>query len=196
MASVPASALCQWDSEGGGVPAEALIGRQSASSEHRWYAIQTRSRHEKVVATRLANHGIHTYLPTIAEVHRWSDRRKLLHVPLFPGYAFIRSGNPAETIALVMRTEGVLGVLGAGLHGTPIPDEEIEVIARVLAERIPYANHPFLNIGQRVRVRGGPLDGVEGILLARKGETALVISVEMIRRSLAVCIEGYDVQAA
>ena len=196
MAPVPTSALCQWDSQDGGVPADVLAGRQSTSREHRWYAIQTRSRHEKVVATRLGNHGIHTYLPTVAEVHRWSDRRRLVHVPLFPGYAFIRSGDPAETIAIVMRTEGVLGVLGAGLYGTPIPDEEIKAITRVLAERIPYANHPFLNIGQRVRVRGGPLDGVEGILLARKREAALVISIEMIRRSLAVCIEGYDVQAA
>ena len=146
------------------------------------------------MAAQLHGHGIHTYLPLVPEVHRWSDRRKVVDVPLFPGYAFIRSANSVETTAKVVRIDGVVSMVGTRPCGTPIPQEEIEAIQRLLTNDIPYVNHPFLKVGQRVRVRGGALDGVEGILLARTGEISLVISVEMIQRSLAVRIEGLDLQ--
>jgi transcription antitermination factor NusG len=166
---------------------------QNAAAKN-WYAVQTRSRHEKKVAAWLADNGIQAYLPLVREVHLWSDRRKVVEVPLFPGYAFIRSSGSAATAVRVFQTDGVVSMVGPGLCGTPIPDQEIEAVQRLLAHETPCMNHPFLKVGQKVRIRGGALDGIEGILLACKSENRLVVSVEMIQRSLAVPIEGYDVQ--
>ena len=197
MALAPVLGGCGWGPRGEAVSSDSLWSSLLAPSnaEERWYAVQTRSRHEKVVAAQLHGHGIHTYLPLVPEVHRWSDRRKVVEVPLFPGYAFIRSVNSAETAAKVVRTDGVVSIVGARPCGTPIPEEEIEAIQRLLTNEISYVNHPFLKIGQRVRVRGGALDGVEGILLERKGETSLVVSIELVQRSLAVHVEGLDFEA-
>ena len=83
---------------------------------------------------------------------------------------------------------------GAKGEGTPIPDEQIEAVRILLNEQLPWSEHPFLKIGQRVRIRGGAMDGVEGILLARNGDRTLVVSVDVIQRSLAVRIEGYHVE--
>jgi transcription elongation factor/antiterminator RfaH len=164
--------------------------------DHAWYAIQTRSRHEKGVEQRLKSQGVATYLPLMAQVHRWSDRRKLVQVPLFPGYAFIHTNAAAETIAKVNRTHGVVGVLGASGCATPIPDQEIENIQILVANGASWENYPFLQVGQRVRIRGGAFDGVEGVLLEKKGENRLVVSIELIQRSLAVRLEGCGIERA
>ncbi len=132
-----------------------------------WYALQTRARHEKSVAERLQEQNLITFLPLVREVHRWSDRRKVVELPLF------------------------MGVRG---QGVPIPDEQIEAIRTLVAQQLPWSVHPFLKVGQRVRIRGGSLDAVEGILLSRNGDRTLVVSVDAIQRSLAVHIEGYDVE--
>ena len=160
----------------------------------RWYAIHTRSRHEKMVTTRLEEQGITTFLPTTTEVRRWSDRCKLVEFPLFSCYAFVNLPWISEQRAKVVRTDGVLGFIGFGSDAVPIPDLEIENIRTVLAGMVPCTAYPFLKIGQRVRVRGGSLDGVEGILVARNGNNRLVISVEPIQRSLAINIDGYAVE--
>lgn len=161
-----------------------------------WYAVHTRSRHEKVVATRLEEQGISAFVPTRTEMRRWSDRRKLLEFPLFSCYAFVNLPWRPELRAKVIRTDGVLGFVSFGNGAVPIPDVEIENLRTVLAGMVPYTPYPFLNIGQRVRIRGGALDGVEGMLLARNGNNTLVISVEPIRRSLAISIDGYSVEPA
>jgi transcription antitermination factor NusG len=116
-------------------------------------------------------------------------------MPLFPGYVFIRSMVTNEAISQVIGIDGVVTILGIQTGGIPIPEEEIESIRRMLDSKIPYHNHPFPEIGQRVRIRGGALDGLEGILLAQKSETKLVVSVNLIHRSIAMKIEGYDVEA-
>jgi transcription antitermination factor NusG len=95
----------------------------------------------------------------------------------------------------VIRTEGVVFVLGNRSRGTAIPSEEIDSIKALLIHKIPYRNHTFLEIGQMVRIRGGALNGVEGILLEQKSETSLVISVNMIQRSLAMRVDGYEIEA-
>lgn len=199
MACAPVSGGCQWDSEGEAV---SCIGLHSPhyltpSVIHglRWYAVQTRSRHEKSVANSLQSYGIHSYLPLVPEVHKWSDRRKTVQIPLFSGYVFLHSADSDEEMSRVIRTEGVVNILGFRPRGTPIPNEEIESIQALLAKKVPFRNHTFLEVGQRVRIRGGALDGVEGILLAQKSETSLVVSVKMIQRSLAMRIDGYDVEA-
>jgi transcription antitermination factor NusG len=146
------------------------------------------------VAAQLRGRGIDVYLPLVEEIHRWSDRRKLVQVPLFPGYTFFHARESAETVSTMAQIESVVGIVGMGPGGTPIPDEQIAAVQRLVSHNIPCVNHPFLQVGQRVRIRGGALDGLEGILLARQGETSLVVSIELIQRSLAVRIEGYDVE--
>jgi transcription antitermination factor NusG len=93
-----------------------------------------------------------------------------------------------------LRVDGVFSLLGVRGAGTPIPDEQIEAVRALVEGPLPWGSHPFLKIGQRVRIRSGALDGVEGILVSRSGESTLVVSIDAIQRSLAVRIEGYDVE--
>ena len=162
--------------------------------EPEWYAVHTRSQHEKSVVSYLQGEGITTFLPLVTEVHRWSDRRKLVELPLFSCYAFVRISLVPELWYKVMKTSGVLGFVGARREGIPIPESEIETIRKLVGSSAPYTVCPFLKVGQRVRIRGGALDGIEGILIARNGDRKLVISVEPIQRSLAVRIDDYKVE--
>lgn len=159
-----------------------------------WYAVHTRARHEKVVAGRLREQGIATFLPLINQVHRWSDRTKSVEVPLFSCYVFVRILPTNEDRLRVCKVDGVFQVLGNRGEAMAIPDEQIEAVRAVVGQAAPWSPHPFLKIGQRVRVRGGAMDGVEGALLAVNGDRTLVVSVDVIQRSLAVRIEGYEVE--
>lgn len=163
-------------------------------AEQHWYAIHTRARHEKAVAALLHEKAVTTFLPLLSQVHRWSDRRKVVQVPLFPGYTFVRITATPETRYRVLQTTGVVGFIGNGRYGTPIPDKQIEDIQIVLARRVPCAIFPFLRLGQCIRIRGGCLDGVEGRLVMFKGDRTLIISVEPILQSLSVCLDGYDLE--
>jgi transcription antitermination factor NusG len=159
-----------------------------------WYAVQTRARHEQVIAHRLREQGVTTFLPLITEVHRWSDRRKSVELPLFSCYVFVKLSTTGEQRLRVLRVDGVLKFVGARGRGIPIAETQIESIRTLIGQKIPWSAHPFLQIGQRVRVRGGSLDGVEGILVSRNEDNTLVVSVDAIQRSLAVRIQGYDVE--
>ena len=164
-----------------------------AIEQPQWYAVQTRPRHEKKVAIELQEKGITTYLPLLTQVRRWSDRRKVIETPLFSCYAFVNAALVPQVHAAVVRVWGVLGFVGQHNHGIPIPDKQIEDIRTLLAHNIALTPYPFLKIGQRVRVRGGALDGIEGILLTQGGRR-LVISVESVHHSLSISIEGCDVE--
>jgi transcription antitermination factor NusG len=160
-----------------------------------WYGLQTRPRHEKVVAQRLEERGVTTFLPLVKEEHRWSDRKKSVQVPLFGCYVFARfTPNRTERLR-VLRVEGVFGMVGARGEGTPIPDDQIDAVRSLITGGLPWSSHPFLKIGQRVRIRSGALNGLEGVLTSRNGDRTLVISVDAIQRSLAVRVEGYEVEA-
>jgi len=167
----------------------------AVASQPHWYAIHIRAKHEKHVAKHLQHLGIPTFLPLVNEVHRWSDRSKTVQVPLFSCYAFVNLPPVLELRAKVILTEGVLRFVGSRGEGTPIPDTEIENVRTLLESAARYSACPFLNVGQRVRVRGGALDGIEGILVARNSSRTLVISVEPIQRSLAVSLDDYHVEA-
>jgi transcription antitermination factor NusG len=160
-----------------------------------WYAIQTRSRHEKMVAHQLQNQGIITFLPLSSQMREWSDRQKLVQLPLFPGYAFVRLVYGPEERLRVLRTEGVVSFVGTSGQGIAIPEAQIEHIQTLLASKVPFESHPFLKAGQRVRIRGGSLDGTEGILVRQDADRMLVISVDLIQRSLSMRLEGYEVEA-
>jgi transcriptional antiterminator NusG len=159
-----------------------------------WYAVHTRARHERVIAHRLLEQGVTTFLPLITEVHRWSDRRKSVEMPLFGCYVFVKLPPTGEDRLRVLRIDGVFRFVGAHGVGTPIAEAQIDAVRTLIGQHIPWSAHPFLKIGQRVRVRGGALDGVEGIFVSRNDDNTLVVSIDAIQRSLAVRIQGYDVE--
>jgi transcription termination/antitermination protein NusG len=167
-----------------------------ASEPKNWYALHTRPKHERLTVHRLAERGVETFLPTITEEHRWSDRKKRIQLPLFSCYVFARfTPNKADRLR-VLRVAGVLCLVGSGGEGTPIPDQQIDAVRSVMESALPWACYPFLKIGQRVRVCSGSLAGMEGVLVSRDGSHSLVISVDAIHRSLAVRIEGYELEPA
>jgi transcription antitermination factor NusG len=177
---------------------DALLTQVSAphfpAMDARWYAVQTRSRHEKIVATLLQGQDINTFLPLSEQVHRWSDRKKMVQVPMFPGYVFVRVVPLGTQYVQVLRIYGVTNFVGGRRQGVPIPDKQIADIQILLTNNAASYVCPFLRAGQRVRIRGGCLDGIEGLLVARNGNRNLLISVEPIRQSLAISIDGYDVE--
>jgi transcription antitermination factor NusG len=130
----------------------------------------------------------------VKQVHRWSDRRKVLDLPLFSCYVFVNFVPSVKTRLTVLRTEGVIGFVGVRGEGTPVRDAEIESVRLVLTRGVPFAAYPFLKIGQRVRIRGGSFDGVEGVIAGDKGDRKLVVSVELVQRSLAISLYNFDVE--
>jgi transcription antitermination factor NusG len=159
-----------------------------------WYAIVSRSRHEKLVASALTNTGITAFLPLVTEMHRWSDRQKLVEVPLFPGYVFVQIPNTQEAQVRVLKTIGVVQFVRNRCGAAAITDKEISDVRAVLDQKLDCSPYPFLQLGERVRIRGGSLDGVEGILVGRDSKSKLVISIELIQRSLAVRVYNFDVE--
>jgi transcription termination/antitermination protein NusG len=164
------------------------------ADQSRWYAVRTRSRHEKLVARQLENQGIQSFLPVINKINQWSDRRKEVEQPLFSGYTFVRLDHSSSDRVRVLQTQGVVQFVGVHGVGVPIPDQEIDNINTLLSSKIGYQERPFLYVGQRVRVSGGALDGLEGILTAENSDQSVVISVGLIQRSLSVRVAGYNVE--
>ena len=113
---------------------------------------------------------------------------------MFSCYAFVRVSQKSEERLKVLRTSGVLGFVGSERRGTPIPEEEIENLRTAINGKIPCATHPFISAGQRVRIRGGSLDGIEGILTNQGGVQSVVLSVELLRRSISLRVKGYDLE--
>lgn len=162
---------------------------------HPWFAVQTRPRHEKKIASSLREKRVGVFLPIVSVLHDWSDRRRWLQLPLFAGYVFVQIPDALEERIRVLRTNGVVGLVGPRGVGAQIPENQIAAIRAIVEQKIPFVSHPFLNIGQQVRIRGGSLDGLEGILVARNADRSLIISVEIIQRSIAIQITGYQVEA-
>lgn len=147
-----------------------------------------------MVASALTNVGVTTFLPLVTEMHRWSDRRKSVDVPLFPGYVFVQIPNSAEARLQVLKTSAVVQFIGNRKGAVPIQDKEIDDVRAVLAQRVSCSPYLFLQLGQRVRIRGGSLDGVEGTLIGRDSDRKLVISITLIQRSLAVTLYNFDIE--
>lgn len=160
----------------------------------RWYAFRTRSRHEKKVQQQLVEAGLQTFLPIESRVRQWSDRRKTIESPLFPGYGFVRINYASRDRVRVLSTHGIVSFVGSGASGTPIPDQQIEDLRTVLFHKMPCQPHPYLAIGKRVRIRGGALDGVEGVLTDHRDDQSLVISLDPIQRAVSIRIEGYELE--
>lgn len=169
------------------------LGEEKAGSLPRWYAVHTRSRHEKLVARQFLEKQIEAFLPLHTEVHRWKDRYKKVEVPLFSGYVFAQFARGSMRRQAVLKTTGVIRIVGFGQSDAPVPDEQIEALRRVVESDVLVEKHKYLRVGQRVKVISGALAGVEGILKRIKGNARLIIAVEPIRKAIAVELSGYEV---
>lgn len=158
---------------------------------HRWYAVKTRSRHEKRVRDRLVQGQIETFLPLYERWSQWKDRRQRVEFPLFPGYCFARF-DLTERIR-ILNLSGVASLVGFNGHPEPVTDAEIDGIRRLIASRYRYDPHPYLNEGMEVEVVRGPLVGVRGKLLRKDRSTRLVLAVTLIRQAAVVEIHPADV---
>ncbi len=158
----------------------------------RWYAAYTRANHEKTVAEQLVVREMEHFLPLYDSVRRWKDRRVKLQLPLFPGYVFVR-------LALrdrlgVQQIPGVARLVGFNGRPASLPNEEIEALRSALGRGVSAEPHPFLTSGRRVRIEAGPLEGREGILVRRKGAFRVVLSIDLIQRSIMVDVDLADVE--
>jgi transcription antitermination factor NusG len=167
----------------------------ATSSAAQWFAVQTRYRFEKSVAAQLNRKDCETYLPLLTEHHTWTDRQKEVTIPLFPGYAFVRIDQASHSREAVLRTAGLIGFVNFGGVVASVPPKQIEDLQLLLQKKGAFSLHAFVRAGQRVRIRGGCLHGLEG-LLVQQGKDKLLISIESIQRSLAIEIQGYELELA
>jgi transcription antitermination factor NusG len=162
-----------------------------------WYAVHTRSRHEEVVSRRLRAKLIEPFLPKIEVWSRCLRRRRRLLVPLFPCYLFVHVAMEHPLWLEIVRTGGVVRVLGNSRGSLPVPEAQIDSVRRLLESKALLSPHPYLESGRRVRVVSGPLAGCEGILLRRRAKgRRLAIAVDIIRRAVSVELEAADVEPA
>ena len=159
---------------------------------HQWYAVCTRHQHEKTAARIMEYKDLEVFLPLYKARHRWKDRIKEVSVPLFPGYLFVREG--LKRWLAILSTPGVSSIVSSGSQPVAIPFLEIEGIKRVVESTLRVEPHPFLKSGDRVRVKCGPIAGVEGILIRHKNVARLVLSVELLGNSAAVEVDATDVE--
>jgi transcription antitermination factor NusG len=153
-------------------------------SHLQWFALRVRPRSEKAVAESLGGKGYEQFLPLCRQKRRWSDRVKEVQLPLFPGYVFSRFD--VQKRLPILTTPGVMFVVSVGKVPGPIADSEIEALQILVRSRLQVEPWPFLHVGERVRIIGGPLTGAEGILTAMKGPSRLVVSITLLQRSVAV----------
>jgi transcription antitermination factor NusG len=177
-----------WDSMGGALeyPAKAALPQ--------WFAVQTRYRFEKRVAEQLNNKGMEIFLPLRKENHIWSDRQKAVTIPLFPGYAFVRLDGSLSSRRNMLQTAGLIGFVNFGGIPASVPPTQIEDLRLLLREKVSCSLFPFVEVGRRVRIKGGCLNGLEGVL-AQHDKSKLVISIDSIQRSLTIAIQGYDLES-
>lgn len=160
-----------------------------------WFAIQTRAKHEHKIASELQQKGLTTFVPTVREIHRWSDRRKIVDVALFSCYAFVQTTLSPLVHHEVLQTPGVLRWVCFTTGPCAIPDVQINAVRLLIEKQVGYSWYPFLKAGQRVRIRNGCLEGLEGILVSQPNERKLVLSIEPIHRSICICAENYALES-
>lgn len=157
-----------------------------------WYALFVRYQHEKFVALGLSNKNIEVFLPLCTSTRQWQDRKKQLSLPLFPSYVFVRENM--ERQLQIISTPGVIHIVRFGGRPAIVSQSQITAVRKILESHCAVEPHPFLTCGDRVRVKSGPLTGVEGILTRKTNRARLVISMEMLGRSASVEIELTNVE--
>lgn len=164
-----------------------------ADVERKWYAVYTRSRHEKVAAEELWSKQIECFLPLHERVSKWKDRRKTVQFPLFPGYLFVRV-SVLERRLDILRVPSVVRIIGFQGMPEPIPDEQIQAVKSLVFNQMELDPYPYITEGDRVRIVRGPLRGLEGLLLEKKNRYTFVLSIDLIQQSVACEIDAADVE--
>ncbi len=166
----------------------------SADEELSWYALYTRSRFEKKLMSELADRSIDVFLPMREILSRWKDRKKKIWLPLFPGYLFIHHVNTPANRFRILNVPGAVRFVGFEGRATPIPAEQIESVRRFLESSLSVDPYPYMKIGRKVEVIAGPLKGMQGKLVQKKGKFRFVIQVDLIRQAASVEIDASDVR--
>jgi transcription antitermination factor NusG len=160
----------------------------SASGAAEWFAVRVKTTHEKRVAALLDHKGYEHFLPLYLDRRRWSDRIKEVELPLFPGYIFCRF-EPNARLG-ILKTPGVYRILGIGNLPAPVDEHEIAAIQLAMSSGLCARPHPYLAVGQRVRVEGGSLSGVEGLIVDIRSRDRLILSISLLQRSIALEIDS------
>jgi transcription antitermination factor NusG len=169
-----------------------LVLHNVDGNDTRWFAVYTNSRHEKCVAKHFDERHIESFLPLYQKLHHWTKRNCVrLDLPLFPNYVFVHIAPQQRTSVLAV--PGVLAMVGHGNTASSLPDVEIESLRSGLQLR-KFEPHPYLVAGERVRITTGSLEGMEGILLRRKNDLRVVLTLDLIKRSVAVEVDAQDVE--
>jgi transcription antitermination factor NusG len=159
-----------------------------------WYALYTRSRFEKKMLIELTDRKIEVFLPMREILSRWKDRKKRIWVPLFPGYIFVNHIDTPENRFRILNIPGAVRFVGQERHANPIPEEQIQYVRRFLESSIAVDPYPYMQVGARVEVIAGPLKGIQGILVEKRGRFRFVIQVDLIRQAVSVEIDASDVR--
>jgi len=165
---------------------------RNSTATFSWYVLKVRSNCERLAATHLRDRGYEEFSPSYRDAVQWSDRTKITERFLFPTYVFCRV-NLAER-GQVLRVPGVVSFVGFGAGPTAVPEDEVEQVRALVRSGLPVTPHPFLEVGQKVRLERGPLTGVEGIVQQVKGSTRIVVSIGMLQRSVSTEVERSWVQ--
>lgn len=181
-------------------PREVLDGPQAITDSKQgpdllarhWIAAYTRSRHESAVASQLQQKGLDALLPTYRRLSRWSDRIRRSDTPLFPGYVFVRIGEGEHL--RVLQTGGVVSLVCRSGKPVPLSDADVAMLRICTANPAAVEPHPYLRVGQRVRVKHGPFRGWEGVLIEKRNSSRLVLTVEQIMKSVSLDLSGADVE--
>ena len=152
-----------------------------------WYAIYTKHQHERVASDSLEKRGFEVLVPLYRVSRRWKDRTKTILLPLFPCYSFVRTDLVRKTD--ILRTPGVFWIVEIGGRACSIPDSDIEMVRRIIKTSAKAEPHPFLKRGDIVRVRSGSLAGLEGVLVRVKNQSRVVVSIDALRKAVAVEVE-------
>jgi transcription antitermination factor NusG len=168
------------------------ISDRGTSVPH-WYALYTNPRHEKVVARQLKERCVENFLPLYRTWHRWKDRRKQVDLALFPGYVFVKIEE--QNKLQVLKTPGAVNLVSFNGKLAVLPEPEIQALRNALDNEVCAEPYPFLRVGRKVRVVRGPMAGAEGLLARKKDKYRVVISVEVLMRSVALEIDGTDLEA-
>ena len=171
-----------------------ITGDSPQVSEQQWYALYTCARHEKRVAQQIEGRRLSCFLPLYRSVRRWKDRRKELELALFPGYVFVQMSLANKL--RVLEVPGVVRLVSFNGQPAALPAEEIEALRNRISGSAKVEPHPYLRAGRKVRVRSGPFQGLEGVIVRRKDRCRLIFSIDLIQRSLAIELDEADLEAA
>jgi len=162
--------------------------------QREWYALYTRSHQERMVKTQLDGREVENFLPTFEKVSQWKDRKKLIQMPLFPGYLFVRI--PLVRRLEVLKAYGVVQLVGNSTGPVPIPDDQVASVRMFVEVGLKCDPHPYVKVGRKARIKEGPLAGFEGVLVRKKSKSLFVLSVDLIQRSVSVELGSWQVDPA